>query len=474
MSRAVSIVRLFVAALALGAAGLAALAVLAAAGVVPVWAAILAAAALIAGLMWRLRRPLGEAAAVASTADRVGTDIDTPAVLHTPEIIEIAAGLARARASFRARADELMRRVGVAEGILNALPDPVLLLDRNRRVVRANPAAREILGIEPTGSDLAASLRAPPVLEAASASLADGAPREIAYRVEVPVERHFGVRVAPIPGTAEGDGARAVLRLVDLTDVKRAEEMRADFAANASHELKTPLAALIGFIETLRGPARDDAEARDRFLALMASQAERMARLVNDLLALSAIELTEHAPPTTPAALDAIVRSVVQALEIHAKVRDMRIVLKIGDDVPAVPGDPEQLAQLVQNLLDNAIKYGAAGSEVTVSLVRADAPPAMGGGTAVRLSVIDRGEGIPPEHIPRLTERFYRVDTARSREAGGTGLGLAIVKHIVGRHRGYFKIESTVGVGSAFSVFLPVAGPKGVDGEPASHGGIRT
>src|SRR5690242_19029096 len=253
MSRAVSIVRLLVAALALGAGGLAALAILAAAGVVPVWAAVITAVALIAGLMWRLRRPLAEAAAVASAADRVGTETDTPAVVRTPEIIEIAAGLARARASFRARAEDLVHRVAVAEGILNALPDPVLLLDRNRRVVRANSAAREIFGIEPAGSDLAAFLRAPPVLEAATAALADGAPREIAYRVEVPVERHFGVRIAPIAEAAEGDGARAVLRLVDLTAIKRAEEMRADFAANASHELKTPLAALIGFIETLRG-----------------------------------------------------------------------------------------------------------------------------------------------------------------------------------------------------------------------------
>jgi two-component system phosphate regulon sensor histidine kinase PhoR len=244
--------------------------------------------------------------------------------------------------------------------------------------------------------------------------------------------------------------------------------MRADFAANASHELKTPLAALIGFIETLRGPARDDAEARERFLPLMAAQAERMARLVNDLLALSAIELTEHAPPTAPVALGTIVRSVTQALEIRAKARDMRIVPRIEDDVPAVPGDPEQLAQLIQNLLDNAIKYGAAGSEITVSLARADAAPAMGGGKAIRLSVTDRGEGIPPEHIPRLTERFYRVDTARSREAGGTGLGLAIVKHIVGRHRGYFKVESAVGAGSTFSVFLPIARAKNADGKPAS------
>jgi two-component system phosphate regulon sensor histidine kinase PhoR len=244
--------------------------------------------------------------------------------------------------------------------------------------------------------------------------------------------------------------------LVDLTTVKRAEEMRADFAANASHELKTPLSAIIGFIETLRGPARDDPKAQDRFLGMMAAQAERMARLVNDLLALSSIELVEHAPPTTPVALGTIVRSTAQALEMRATARHMRISLAIDDSLPPVPGDSEQLAQLIQNLLDNAIKYGAAGSEIAVHLALSDAPTGMaGGGKAAALSVTDHGDGIPPEHIPRLTERFYRVDSARSREAGGTGLGLAIVKHILGRHRGYLKVDSTVGVGSTFTVYLP-------------------
>jgi two-component system phosphate regulon sensor histidine kinase PhoR len=461
MSRAVSIVRLFVAALALGAGGLIGLAVLTAGRAMPLAAAAAAAAALIAGLMLRLRRPLAEAAAVASAADQVA-EVEPPAVVRTPEIIEIAAGLARARASFRARAEELVHRVAVAEGILNALPDPVLLLDGDRRVVRANPAARDLLGIDPTGSDLAGSLRIPPVLEAATAALADGIPREIVYRVEVPVERHFGVRIAPIPEASGAGGPRAVLRLVDLTAVKRAEEMRADFAANASHELKTPLAALIGFIETLRGPAHDDAQARDRFLGLMAAQAERMARLVNDLLALSSIELVEHAPPTTPVSLAAIAHAAAQALEIRAKARDMRIALKADENLPAVPGDADQLAQLVQNLLDNAIKYGASGTEIVLGLKLTNAPAAMGAASkAVALSVTDHGDGIPPEHIPRLTERFYRVDSARSREAGGTGLGLAIVKHIVGRHRGYFRIDSTVGAGSTFSVYLPLAHAEG-------------
>jgi len=464
MSRAVSLVRLCVAALALGAGGLLALAVLAAAGAMPWKAAILAAAALAIGLVWRLWRPMTEAAALAAMADRIG-ETETPAAARTPEIAEIAAGLARARASFRLRSGELARRAAAAEGILEALPDPVLLLDRDRRVARANPAARALLGVDPTGNDLAGVLRAPPLLAAADAVLADGTAREVPYRVEVPIERHFGVLIAPIAGGLSGSrdekGPRAVVRLVDLTAVKRAEEMRADFAANASHELKTPLSALIGFIETLRGPARGDPQAQERFLGLMAAQAERMARLVNDLLALSSIELVEHAPPTAPVALSAIARAAAQALEIRAHERRMTIDVVVDDGLPPVSGDADQLAQLVQNLLDNALKYGAEGTTVTLRLALVPAPAGMGSAAkAVALSVADRGDGIPEEHIPRLTERFYRVDSARSRAAGGTGLGLAIVKHILSRHRGQLKIESAVGVGSTFTAYLPFGRPE--------------
>jgi two-component system phosphate regulon sensor histidine kinase PhoR len=462
MSPAVSIARLFAAALALATVGLIALVALAVTGEIPWSAALAAAVAFLAGLMWRLRRPMQEAVVIAAAADRLA-ESDTSGSVRTPEIIEIAAGLARARALFRERGEEMARRASIAERILDALPDPVLLLDRDRRVVRANSAARELLGIGVTAGDLAGFLRAPTVLQAANAVLADGVARDVAYRVEVPLERHFGVLITPIapaseanPDSEDRTSPRAVVRLVDLTAVKRAEEMRADFAANASHELKTPLAALIGFIETLRGPARDDPKAQERFLALMAAQAERMSRLVNDLLALASIELVEHAPPTTPVALSPIARTVAHALELRAKSRDMRITVSAEDGLPQVIGDAEQLAQLIQNLLDNAIKYGAAGSEIAMALTAGAAPAGMPG-HAVAVAVTDHGEGIPPEHIPRLTERFYRVDGARSREAGGTGLGLAIVKHILTRHRGVLKVDSTVGVGSKFTVYLPVA-----------------
>jgi two-component system phosphate regulon sensor histidine kinase PhoR len=217
--------------------------------------------------------------------------------------------------------------------------------------------------------------------------------------------------------------------------------MRADFIANASHELRTPLSTLIGFLETLAGPAREDTEARARFLPIMLEQARRMARLVSDLLSLSRIELHEHTPPTGRVDLTAILHGVADALEIKAKNRGMAIRIE-ADRLPPVLGDADELAQVFQNLIDNAVKYGSRNSEVRVM-----AGPAE----------VDRGEGIPREHLPRLTERFYRVDSARSRELGGTGLGLAIVKHIVNRHRGHLEIESAPGEGSRFTVYLRTA-----------------
>jgi two-component system phosphate regulon sensor histidine kinase PhoR len=254
---------------------------------------------------------------------------------------------------------------------------------------------------------------------------------------------------------------------VDLSSIRRAEQMRVDFVANVSHELRTPLATLLGFIETLQGPARDDAEARDRFLEIMKAQGNRMSRLVNDLLSLSRIETNEHKPPSERVALGPVLEGVKATLDLEARRKDMTVRLDAEAGLPAVIGAEDELAQVAQNLLDNAIKYGRPGTEITVTARLAERLPASfpggpgggpGGAAAVAIAVRDRGDGIPPEHIPRLTERFYRVDTARSRELGGTGLGLAIVKHIVSRHRGALTIQSTPGDGSVFTVFIPTVG----------------
>ncbi len=245
------------------------------------------------------------------------------------------------------------------------------------------------------------------------------------------------------------------MTLHDLTASKRSEQMRADFVANASHELRTPLATLLGFIETLRGPARDDREAQDRFLAIMHEQASRMARLIEDLLSLSRIEMNEHVPPTGRANLRHVLGSVAATLELRAKARGIHIVLDLADGLPEALGEPDELAQVFQNLFDNAIKYGHEGSAIEVSarLERRGAAAPL-----IAIAVRDHGEGIRREHLPRLTERFYRVDTARSRAMGGTGLGLAIVKHIVNRHRGRLDIASELGEGSVFTVRLRPAG----------------
>jgi two-component system phosphate regulon sensor histidine kinase PhoR len=253
--------------------------------------------------------------------------------------------------------------------------------------------------------------------------------------------------------------------------------MRADFVANASHELRTPLATLLGFVETLRGPARDDAAARERFLAIMHEQTQRMARLVADLLSLSRIELNEHTPPIGRVLLGEVVRTIIDSLELKAADKRMAIVVDAPppggeapirlDDLPPVSGDDDELSQVFQNLIDNAIKYGRTDSTIRIAswLVapRATADAALPAPRldqpAVAIAVMDEGEGIAREHVPRLTERFYRIDTARSRALGGTGLGLAIVKHILNRHRGALDIDSMVGQGSTFTVYLPLAAP---------------
>jgi two-component system phosphate regulon sensor histidine kinase PhoR len=297
--------------------------------------------------------------------------------------------------------------------------------------------------------------------------------RVVDLTLTAPIERQLQARFARIDRPSLDDNAVAVLTLHDITQLKRAEQMRADFIANASHELRTPLTTLTGFIETLRGPAREDAEARERFLAIMHEQAARMIRLVEDLLSLSRIELNEHVMPQGRVALGPLLRHLADTLELRAGEHGMGIQLDLPPDLPEVLGDRDELAQVFQNLVDNGIKYGRAGSDITVVAATGDRPSYSGdsgGSPFVSVAVRDCGEGIAREHLPRLTERFYRVDTARSREMGGTGLGLAIVKHILNRHRGFLDIQSTPGTGSVFTVFLrphPAATPGPCSGDPS-------
>ena len=345
------------------------------------------------------------------------------------------------------------------EGIVDALPDPLLVLDRRRRVVRANAAARNLLGAGSAERDLAMSLRQPAVLEAADAVLAGEGPRDVGFTLPGQVVRHFAGRIVPLAGPGP-EGAAALATFHYLTAVAEAERMRADFIANVSHELKTPLSTLLGSVETLRGPAREDRAAQEKFLSLIHAEAARMSRLVQDLLSLSRIERDERIPPEDRVDVGETVRSAAKNLDLEATARGMTIALEVADGLGPVIGDGDELGQIWQNLMDNAIKYGRTGTAVEVRVTEVApevAPPALARGPLIAVAVSDRGEGIAPRHLPRLTERFYRVDGARSRALGGTGLGLAIVKHVLGRHGGLLAIDSEPGKGSTFTVFLPLA-----------------
>ncbi|MDE3237598.1 MAG: GHKL domain-containing protein [Paracoccaceae bacterium] len=337
--------------------------------------------------------------------------------------------------------------------MLEGLTQPLLLVGSDERVWAANAAAREMLGAAIEGRHYVTVLRQPGVIDAIEAVLRHRQPMQARYTVSgLTRESIFKVAVSAVDGDGMGG---ALVSFHDTSDAEQIGQMRRDFVANVSHELRTPLTALLGFIETLKGAARDDAPARDRFLTIMEREAERMNRLVHDLLSLSRVEAEERVRPTARVDLAALVQSAVTALKPMATEAGVRIEVTGAEAPISIQADPDQLTQVFNNLIENAVKYGGAGKLVTVALHREERDLALRG-PAVCIDVIDRGEGIDAVHIPRLTERFYRVDTHRSREKGGTGLGLAIVKHIVNRHRGRFRIESEKGKGSRFSVILPI------------------
>jgi two-component system, OmpR family, phosphate regulon sensor histidine kinase PhoR len=345
---------------------------------------------------------------------------------------------------------------GVLCDVLEHLADPIIVLNASGHVVFANPASQSVVGVGAERKHISAVLRTPSVLEAVDRALAGGGPETVTFGVLVPVERHYEAFVARASRSGTPNAGLVLIQLHDLTALRRTEQMRADFVANASHELRTPLAAVGGFIDTLRGHAKDDADARERFLGIMSVEAGRMRRLIDDLLSLTRIELNEHNPPSGETDLAAIVRDAAAALSPLAQADGVSIDVKAHEPLPVV-GDRDELIQVFQNLIHNAIKYGRSNGRVTVTLGCAPALGVRGAGVA-SASVQDEGEGIPSEAIPRLTERFYRVDVKRSRERGGTGLGLAIVKHILNRHHGRLQIDSTLGAGSTFTVYLPAAG----------------
>jgi two-component system, OmpR family, phosphate regulon sensor histidine kinase PhoR len=346
------------------------------------------------------------------------------------------------------RGDDLLRAV------VAGLPDPVVALDRDGRVLALNERARALAPALRQGEPVAFALRMPELIEAIGRAAAEGEEQRVVYFERVPLDRWFETIVMPVkrgPNAIKPD--LVLMTFHDLTPLRRVEEMRADFVANASHELRTPLAALLGFIETLQGSARDDAKARTRFLAIMQEQARRMARLIDDLLSLSRIELNAHRRPDTPVDLVPIVRQVVDGLETLARDRGVTVHIDASNALPVL-GDHDELVRIFENLVENALKYGAAGRRVDIKI---GSGASADGVSEAQVSVRDYGPGIAPEHLPRLTERFYRVDVTESRAQGGTGLGLALVKHILNRHRGRLTIDSAPGEGATFTIHLPTA-----------------
>ncbi|MCB2109231.1 MAG: two-component sensor histidine kinase [Rhodobacteraceae bacterium] len=382
-----------------------------------------------------------------------------PALTNSVTAQRMLAAINALRKSWADRRDTAEQLARSRQDILDSLPEPLLLLDRRQRVIGSNLAARTLFEHDLIGRDLAGVIRDPKVLEAAGQAVGQNKRAAAQFSLPAPVERTFSALIVPVPVTATRDMPALILTLQELTERLKMDRMRADFVANASHELRTPLSSLLGFVETLRGAARDDPDARDRFLDIMLKQAERMTRLIDDLLSLSRIELREHTRPTEAVDIGVVVKSTAELLEGQARATKTEIKVEIPDGLPRVQGDAGELGQVIQNLTSNAIKYGGRHGPVEIGVAVSETrPPAMPGrGPCVRIAVRDRGEGIAKEHIPRLTERFYRVDNARSRELGGTGLGLAIVKHILNRHRGALVIDSAVGKGSTFAVYLPLA-----------------
>jgi two-component system phosphate regulon sensor histidine kinase PhoR len=336
--------------------------------------------------------------------------------------------------------------------VIAGIPDPIVALDREGRVLAINAPAEALAPGLRRGEPASIALRMPDLVQAIRTANTTGAPQRIEFSERVPLDRWYEAIVAPVGGS-EALPPLVLVTFRDLTPLRQVEEMRADFVANASHELRTPLAALSGFIDTLQGAARADPAAQEKFLPIMQAQATRMARLIDDLLSLSRIELNAHRQPATPVDVVPLVRQVVDGLQTLARDRGVAVTIDAPAEPQRVLGDRDELTRVFENLIENALKYGATGQRVQIVVARGETAD---GSPELRVAVRDYGPGIAPEHLPRLTERFYRVDVVESRAQGGTGLGLALVKHILARHRGRLAIASTPGAGATFTANIPL------------------
>jgi len=341
--------------------------------------------------------------------------------------------------------------------MLDGLADPVFMVDHTSVVVGCNSAARDLLGPEALGRKLHLILSNKNIVETILGTL-DGKPKShTEFSLRYPNGRDYQLRLWRLPDLKSAGPAWVMVIMHDVTDVNKAAQLRADFVANVSHELRSPLASLLGFIETLSGPARDDPQATNRFLEIMESEAKRMSRLIDDLLTLSTVETQEHIRPTASVKIGPILKRVAETLSVQAKERDMEIILNLNRNLPLITGEPDQLTQVFQNLVANAVSYGTIKTPIRI-LTSTHSGILDEGNAGVSIAIVNQGEGIEPADLERLTERFYRADKSRSRSMGGTGLGLAIVKHIVARHRGLLEIKSIPNDETSFTVHLPSAG----------------
>lgn len=377
----------------------------------------------------------------------------SPALVGPGLVAGLGLGLALMHAQFRRQGRDEEGQAGDIGpvpteerlvAVMNAIEEPLLLM-QGRRATLVNRTAMDLLGAHIEGEDIRLAIRHPAAAALFTRFERTGEPQLRQLVGFGGPERRWQMRIAPL-----GEGV-SLVQLADLSQKEAADRMRTDFVANASHELRTPIASLLGFIETLSDPmAGGDKPTRERFLGIMATEAKRMDQLVTDLISLSRIEADRYTAPSGAVDLGGLAGAVANQITAAAGAAPEQIEIAIADGVPSVKADRGQMEQLLHNLIGNALKYGRAGAQVKVAL----APDLAG---MVRLSVTDRGEGIAPEHLPRLTERFYRVDAGRSRASGGTGLGLAIVKNIVERHRGTLEFTSQQGVGTTVAVRLPAA-----------------
>ncbi len=373
---------------------------------------------------------------------------------------DLSSALVQLQRNWQEKKHQMESIITEREILVDTLPDMLIMTDEDLGIVRTNRSARLMFGQNLAGKHLQDIFESDVLINAVITVIESLKGREVDFHITEPELRDIHAIIERFPIASKG-GMAVIITLNDVTQLKRVQKMRADFVANASHEIRTPLTSIAGLVELLQGPAKDDKEAHPKFLAMMAEQAERMKNLISDLLSLSKIEMNAHSVPTGVVDIQRVVKHEKDHFEWAAKQKDITINIEAADNLSKVRGEENELKQVMHNLIGNAIKYGNQGSDVLVTArVTSDLPRDpnfVKTKRAMQITVRDEGEGIAKEHLPRLTERFYRVDSARTRKVGGTGLGLAIVKHILQRHRGVMKVESVVGEGSSFHVYLPLS-----------------